>query len=181
MRPTPGGSGIGPERALERRHPDPPSRDSAKAPPVPTFPASAGPIPRSLTATQPHRDSATIARPATQPAPKNLNPSAKRKPKRPIPKDQQIATHHARTGGSGIGPERALERPHPAPPRATARKLLLSPRSLRAQDRSRGAPPATQPHRQTNNTATHPAPTRSPRQTALTHDASEPLRVLCQK
>ena len=147
-----GGSGIGPERALERRHPDPPSRDSAKAPPVPTFPASAGPIPRSLTATQPHRDSATIARPATQPAPKNLNPSAKRKPKRPIPKDQQIATHHARTGGSGIGPERALERRHPDPPSRAARKLLLSQRSLRAQARSRGASPrlspiATQPHR----------------------------------
>ncbi len=50
-----------------------------------------------------------IARPTTQPTPKNLHPSTKRKPKRPIPKDQQIATHHARTGGSGIGPERALE------------------------------------------------------------------------
>ena len=153
-----GGSGIGPERALERRHPDPPSRDSAKAPPVPTFPASAGPIPRSLTATQPHRDSATIARPATQPAPKNLNPSAKRKPKRPIPKDQQIATHHARTGGSGIGPERALEaitltpraqressscpnvpcerRPDPAEPHRDSAPSRLSPM----------AEPATQPH-----------------------------------
>ena len=176
-----GGSGIGPERALERRHPDPPSRDSANAPPVPTLPASAGPIPRS-----PTRDSATIARPATQPAPKNLNPSAKRKPKRPIPKDQQIATHHARTGGSGIGPERALERRHPDPPSRAARKLLLSQRSLRAQARSRGASPrlspiATQPHGRTRNTATHPAPTRSPRPPALTHDASEPLRVLCRK
>ena len=51
---------AGPGRS-ERRNVDtlnPPPRDSAKAPPVPTFPASAGPIPRSLTATQPHRDSA---------------------------------------------------------------------------------------------------------------------------
>ena len=78
------------------------------------------------------------------------------------------------------------------PPRATARKLLLSQRSLRTQDRSRGATPATQPHRdstptttqphgRTRNTATHPKLTRSPRQTALTHDASEPLRVLYRK
>ena len=43
-------------------------------------------------------------------------------------------------------------------PRATARKLLLSPRSLRAQDRSRGAPtrdsasPRLSHHRQTRNT-----------------------------
>ena len=159
-------------------------RESSSCPHVPcehrTDPAEPPP------ATQPHRDSATIARPATQPAPKNLNPSAKRKPKRPIPKDQQIATHHARTGGSGIGPERALERRHPDPPSRAARKLLLSQRSLRAQARSRGASPrlspiATQPHGRTRNTATHPAPTRSPRPPALTHDASEPLRVLCRK
>ena len=97
---VPGGSGIGPERALERPHPDPPSRDSANAPPVPTFPASAGPIPRSPIATQPHRDS---------------------------------------------------------------------------------TPTATQPHGRTRNTATHPKLTRSPRQTALTHDASDPLRVFCRK
>ena len=95
-------------------------------------------------------------------------------------------------GGSGIGPERALERPHPDPVSAIARKLLLSQRSLRAQDRSRGATPATQPHRdstptatqphgRTRNTATHPKPTRSPRPPALTHDASEPLRVLYRK
>ena len=40
---------AGPGRS-ERRNVDtlnPPPRDSAKAPPVPTFPASAGPIPRS--------------------------------------------------------------------------------------------------------------------------------------
>ena len=33
-----------------------------------------------------------------------------------------------------------MERRHPDPPRATARKPSLSPRSLRAQDRSRGVP-----------------------------------------
>jgi hypothetical protein len=44
------------------------------------------------------------------------------------------------TGGSGTGPERALERRHPDPPRATARKLSRPQRSLRVQDRSRGAP-----------------------------------------
>ena len=43
-------------------------------------------------------------------------------------------------GGSGTGPEQALERRHPDPPRATARKLSRPQRSLRAQDRSRGAP-----------------------------------------
>ena len=142
-----GGSGIGPERALERRHPDPPSRDSAKAPPVPTFPASAGPIPRSLTATQPHRDSATIARPATQPAPKNLNPSAKRKPKRPISKDQQIATHHALTGGSGIGPERALERRHPDPPSRDSAKAPPVPTFPASAGPIPRSLTATQPHR----------------------------------
>ena len=34
------------------------------------------------------------------------------------------------------------------PPRASARKLLLSQRSLRTQDRSRGAPRGTHPGRQ---------------------------------
>ena len=42
--------------------------------------------------------------------------------------------------GSGTRPERVLERRHPDPHRAKARKPSLSPRSLRAQDRSRGAP-----------------------------------------
>jgi len=42
--------------------------------------------------------------------------------------------------GSGTGPERALERRHPDPPRAPARKLRWPQRSLRAQDWSRGAP-----------------------------------------
>jgi hypothetical protein len=41
--------------------------------------------------------------------------------------------------GSGIGPERALERRHPDPPRATARKPSLSPRSLRAPTQTRQA------------------------------------------
>ena len=43
-------------------------------------------------------------------------------------------------GGSGNGAERALERPHPEPRRAAARKPNRPQRSLRAQDRSRGAP-----------------------------------------
>ena len=46
---------------------------------------------------------------------------------------------------SGTEPERALERQHPHPPRAPARKPLLSRRSLRAQDQSRGPNPRTQP------------------------------------
>jgi hypothetical protein len=99
----------------------------------------------------------------------------------PPPQSLQTPMESLIPGGSGIGPERALERPHPDPVSAIARKLLLSPRSLRAQDRSRGAPPATQPHRQTNNTATQPAPARSPQRPTLTHDASDPLRVICRK
>ena len=155
---VPGGSGIGPERALERRHPDPPSRDSAKAPPVPTFPASAGLIPRS-----PHPRPNSIARPAPQPPPKNLNPSTKRKPKRQIPKDRQVATHHARTGGSGIGPERALERRHPDPPSrdsAKAPPVPTFPASAgpiprsHTRDSAPIARPTTQPH--TQNSPDHP-------------------------
>ena len=72
-------------------------------------------------------------------------------PKRRPPKDRTLIdlpqastprNHptHAHTGGSGTGPERALERRHPNPPRASARKPSQSPRSLRAQDRSRGVP-----------------------------------------
>ena len=44
--------------------------------------------------------------------------------------------------GSGNGPERALERRHPDPQRAKARKPSLSPRSLRAQDRTPKSNPA---------------------------------------
>jgi hypothetical protein len=59
------------------------------------------------------------------------------------------------TGGSGTGPERALERRHPDPPRATARKLSRPQRSLRVQDRSRGAPvEAPIPQRQHRHSAT---------------------------
>jgi len=43
---TPGGSGTGPERALEAIKPLP-SRTARKPQPTPSFPASAGPIPRS--------------------------------------------------------------------------------------------------------------------------------------
>ena len=46
---------------------------------------------------------------------------------------------------SRTGPERALERPPPNPLAPSARKLNSSPRSLRAQDRSRGAHPQTHP------------------------------------
>ena len=57
--------------------------------------------------------------------------------------------------GSGTGPERALERRHPDPPLAAARKLSRPQRSLRAQARSREAPthdspqaPAQRPNHQ---------------------------------
>jgi hypothetical protein len=72
----------------------------------------------------------------------------------PPPQSLQTPMESLIPGGSGIGPERALERPHPDPVSAIARKLLQSPRSLRAQDRSREAltrdpatiaRPATQP------------------------------------
>ena len=46
---------------------------------------------------------------------------------------------------SGTGPERALERPPPNPLAPSARKSHSSPRSLRAQDRSRWSPPAHSP------------------------------------
>ena len=48
-------------------------------------------------------------------------------------------TYPQSTKRSEIGPERALERRHPDPHRAAARKPSLSPRSLPAQDRSRKA------------------------------------------
>jgi hypothetical protein len=83
-----------------------PSRTARKPYPPPSFPARAGPIPRS-----PHPRLTPSASPTTEPP-----------------------------GGSGIGPEQALERRHPDPHRATARKLSRPQRSLRAQDRSRGAP-----------------------------------------
>ena len=51
-------------------------------------------------------------------------------------------------GGSGTGPQRALERRHPDRPRAIARKPNRPQRALRAQDRSRGAPTANKPQRQ---------------------------------
>jgi len=180
---VPGGSGIGPERALERPHPDPVSAIARK---LLLSPRSLRAQDRSRGAPPAtHPRLSPIARPTTQPAPKNLNPSIKRKPKRPIPKDRQIATHNARTGGSGIGPERALERRHPDPPSrdsAKAPPVPTFPASAGPIPRSPTRdPPATQPHRQTSNTATHPAPTRSPRPPALTHDASEPLRVLYRK
>ena len=127
-----------------KRSPSPLAR-SAKAHTLASFPASAGPIPRS-----PHPRPSPIARPATQPPPKNLHPATKRKPKRPIPKDRQIATHHARTGGSGIGPERALE------------AITLTPRAQRESPYSRELPcerrtdpaephPRPSHHRQTRN------------------------------
>jgi len=151
-----GGSGIGPERALERRHPDP---VSARARKLLLSPRSLRAQDRSRGA--PARDSATIARPATQPAPKNLNPSAKRKPKRPISKDQQIATHHARTDGSEIGPERALERRHPDPPSrdsAKAPPVPTFPASAGPIPRSLTAtqPPSPDPqHNRHPKTSTH--------------------------
>jgi len=48
-RPTPSHkrSGLGSQRALERPHPNSPRAFSAKARPLPTFPARAGPNPRS--------------------------------------------------------------------------------------------------------------------------------------
>ena len=168
-----GGSGIGPERALECRHPDPPSRDSANAPPVPTFPANAGPIPRSHT-----RDSAPSPDQQHRHTPKNLNPSTKRKPKRQIPKDRQIATNHARTGSSGVGPERALERRHPDPPSrdsAKAPPVPTFPASAGPIPRSPTRdPPATQPHRQTSNTT--PSPDQQHSHTPGTHPITSTTR-----
>jgi hypothetical protein len=96
----PGGSGIGPERALEAITLTP--RAQRESPCSRELPCE-----RRTDPAEPHPRLSPIARPATQPPPKNLQPLSKRKPKRPIPKDRQIATHHARTGGSGIGPERA--------------------------------------------------------------------------
>ena len=76
------------------------ARSARKPNLIPTFPANAGPIPRS--------------------------------PPKPVKR-------------SGTGPERALERPPPKPLAPSARKSHSSPRSLRAQDRSREAHPRTHP------------------------------------
>ena len=136
---VPGGSGIGPERALERPHPDPPSRDSAKAPPVPTFPASAGPIPRS-----PCNNISIV---------KSVPFCVNRWDRPPA--------------ASGSGRSERWNVDTLIPPRATARKLLLSQRSLRAQDRSRGASPrlspiATQPHRDSTPSRLNPTRDSTP-------------------
>ena len=88
-----GSSGSGPQRALERHHPNPPGRFSAKAPPVSTFPASAESIPN-----QKYPGTAGAVR----------------------SKRWNVITL--------------------IPLARSARKLYLSPRSLRAQDRSREAP-----------------------------------------
>jgi hypothetical protein len=107
---APSGSGTGPERALEANTKNP-SR-TARKPLLPrASSASAGSIPRS-----PH------------PA-----PGPRRQPR-------HSATAEPLTpGGSGTGPERALEAIKPSP-RAQRESLTLPRASLRAQARSRGAP-----------------------------------------
>ena len=170
-----GGSGIGPERALERRHPDP---VSARARKLLLSPRSLRAQDRSRGAPPAtHPRLSPIARPTTQPAPKNLNPSTKRKPKRPIPKDQQIATHHARTGGSGIGPERALERRHPDPPSrdsAKAPPVPTFPASAGPIPRSHTRDPASprlNPHRDPT-----PSPDQQHSHTPGTHPITSTTR-----
>ena len=56
----------------------------------------------------------------------------------PAAKTTQRSGIGPNSGSSGNGPKRALERPHPEPRRAAARKPNRPQRSLRAEDRSRG-------------------------------------------
>jgi hypothetical protein len=104
---------TGSDQALPLAH-------SAKAGPSPSFPASEGSVPRSPITTT--HQSTTVIFPRGRQSP----PIEGQAPNQP--------------SGSGTGPERALERRHPDPRRATARKPSRPQRSLRAQDRSRGAP-----------------------------------------
>jgi len=97
-----------------------PLAHSAKAGPSPSFPASEGSVPRSPITTT--HQSTTVIFPHGRQSP----PIEGQAPNQP--------------SGSGTGPERALERRHPDPRRATARKPSRPQRSLRAQDRSRGGP-----------------------------------------
>ena len=105
--------------------PKSPACDSANAEPAPTFPASAGPIPRSPT--QPHaptpKTSKTQAPPEAQ-APPRRSPA--------IPHSTKRQRNRA---AASIGTST------PKSPRAIARMPSLSQRSLRAQDRFRGAQP----------------------------------------
>jgi hypothetical protein len=69
--------------------------------------------------------------------------------------------------GSGNGPERALERRHPDPQRATARKPSLSPRSLRAKDRTPKSTPAERDRSAASLGSEHQNPSRTARKPPL--------------
>ena len=153
----PGASGNGSERALERPHPDS-RRAAAQKPNRPQRSLRAQD--RSRRASSRHRSpapapplchrktgestkvyaaflqNAPVVRhtrgftPGWYAAPRWGTPNASPPPSLPAPP----------RGGSGNGSERALERPHPEPRRAAARKPNRPQRSLRAQDRSRWRP-----------------------------------------
>jgi hypothetical protein len=117
--------------------PCPPSRDSAKAQPAPTFPASAGPVPRRPPKTAAERDRTEASTGSDQALP--LAHSAKAGPSPSFPASEgSVPRSPQKSQRSGIGPTHALEAIKPFPSR-TARKLILPRAYLRASDRSRGA------------------------------------------
>ncbi len=134
--PTPAsGSGIGPERALEAIHKNP--ARSAKADPPPELPCE-----RRIDPAEPPTASRPIARTTAQNPTKNPETSQRTRTQRLKASHPSHTTRPA--GGSGTDPERALEAIHKNP--AHSAKADPPPRaSLRAQDRSRRAPPNDQP------------------------------------
>jgi hypothetical protein len=127
-----------------------PSRASAKAQPVPTFPASAGPIPRSA----PYAKRSGIG---PQRALEAINkiPSAQREsPSSPeLPQRAQARSRGAPHTPSGAGSGRSKPWRRSPKPLAQSAKAQSSPEPpQRAQARSRGAPPTTQPAHPTKTT-----------------------------
>ena len=121
---------------------------SAKAQLIPTFPASAGPIPRS-----PPTNPSSAAGPGRSEhwnvhhlLPSRLQRESPTHPHVPCERRTDPAEPtHKPVKRSGTGPKRALERLPPKPLAPSARKPHSSPRSLRTQDRSREAHPQTHP------------------------------------
>ena len=120
---------------------------SAKAQLIPTFPASAGPVPRSppKPAAQRDRAGASIGTSTTYP-PRAF--SAKAQPHPPGPCERRTdpaeptQTRQAQRDRAGASVGTSTTYP---PSRVQRESPTSSPRSLRTQDRSRGAHPQTHP------------------------------------
>ncbi|MEY3534674.1 MAG: hypothetical protein RLZZ582_250, partial [Verrucomicrobiota bacterium] len=124
------GSGTGPEQSLEAIKP--PLAHRAKAYPSPSFPARAGPVPRSTTQQRTEKPPHCGACPQSNSGFTLCEPV----PKLSEPPDNLEAA---------AGPGRSKHWKRSNFPSRTARKPILPRASLRAQDRSRGARPNNAP------------------------------------